>query len=280
MSLDRTGEYKIEEKHQWQSGLFRSSYRLQSERAFRQPAKLALQSFYRRLMMGLGRLIVVGKYAWSNRSLGVRRPGFPFRMTIPWWKVGLVVLAVFIVLKKDIQLSLNLKSPLGAAPKEEEEAASMNQATAFNMAQSIAWAGGKEKGDTRTRLDPKLVSEYVGDFGDLAVSEMQKFGIPASIQMAQAILGSRAGTDPQVRQEHNHFGAALAGTRYDNAWHNWREHSLLLYHEYPELFSLDNDYRRWARQLEKLGYDQQRDYGDRLIEVIERHQLDRLDAYR
>lgn len=277
MRADRSGEYKIEEKYEWQGNLFQPHDRLQRSGAFRQPPVLALQSFYRRLLQGLGRLIVVAKYAWSNLHLHakVRRPAFAFHMSIPWWKIGLAALAVFVVLKKDIQLSLNLQSPLGAAPKDEERQEPMEEAAAFDVAQSVAWGGAAAGG-----LDPQLVRDYIDRFGDLAVSEMQKFGVPASIKMGQAILASRAGTDPQVRRGNNHFGRALSGARYDNAWHNWREHSLLLYHEYPALFELGGDYRQWARQLRKQQYAGDRNYDDRLIEVIETYQLHRLDEYK
>jgi hypothetical protein len=277
MRADRSREYKIEEKYEWQGNLFQPHHRLQRYGAFGQPPKLVLQSFYRRLMQGLGRLIVVAKYALSNLNLNtnVRRPAFAFRMSIPWWKIGLVALAVFIVLKKDIQLSLNLQSPLGAAPKDEERQEPMEEAAAFDVAQSVAWGGG-----AAGEPDPQLVRDYIDRFADLAVSEMQKFGVPASIKMGQAILASRAGTDPEVRRANNHFGRSLAGVKYDNAWHNWREHSLLLYHEYPSLFELGDDYRQWARQLRKLQYAGDRNYDNRLNDVIETYKLYRLDEYR
>ncbi len=277
MRADRSGECKIEEKYEWRGNLFQPQDRLQRYGAFRQRPDLVLQSFYRRLLQGLGRLIVVGKYALSNLNLhaNFRRPAFAYRMSIPWWKIGLAALAVFVVLKKDIQLSLNLQSPLGAALKDEERQEPMEEAVAFDVARSTASSAAAGGG-----LDPQLVRDYVDRFGDLAVSEMQKFGVPASIKMGQAILASGAGADPEVRRTNNHFGRALAGAEYDNDWHNWREHSLLLYHDYPALFDLGDHYRQWAKQLRKLGYASDRNYDNRLIDVIETYQLYRLDEYK
>ena len=271
-------EYEIAEQYERREDPFQPHRRPQRRAPFRQAPKFALQSYYRRLLQGMGRLAVAAKYALSNLDLPGKRPAFSARLSIPWWKVGLFALAVFVVLKKDIQLSLDLKSPLGAAPKDEERQEPLEQTEAFGVAQSIA--GRRAAATEAAPLDAQLVRDYIDRYGDLAVSEMHKFGIPASIKLAQAILASGAGAHPRVRRTNNHFGPALAGLEYDNAWHNWREHSLLLYHEYPALFELDKDYRQWARELQRLRYADQRNYAGQLIALIERYQLDRLDAYR
>lgn len=276
MSADRSWEYEVAEQYEWREGPFQPHRRPPRRAPFRQAPKFAIQSYYRRLLQGMSRLVVAARYALSNLDLAGKRPSFAARLSIPWWKIGLVALAVFIVLKKDIQFSLDLKSPLGAAPKDEERQEPLERTDAFGVAQSVTW--GRSAATQGAALDAQLVRNYIDRYGDLAVSEMHKFGIPASIKLGQAILGSGAGARPRVRGTNNHFGPALAGMEYDNAWHNWREHSLLLYHEYPGLFELDKDYRQWARALQRLQYTDQRDYAEQLIGLIERYELDRLDA--
>jgi flagellum-specific peptidoglycan hydrolase FlgJ len=106
---------------------------------------------------------------------------------------------------------------------------------------------------------------------------MRKFGIPASIKMAQAILESKAGESAGVKQYNNHFGSPLSQTEYVSAWENWRAHSLFLKNEYSALFDDAYGYKQWAKGLQKLKYSSDRNYADKLIEVIEKYELTLLD---
>ena len=54
------------------------------------------------------------------------------------------------------------------------------------------------------------VEDYITNYEELAKKEMQRFGIPASFKMAQAILASNSGNDQQTRQFNNHFGQICA----------------------------------------------------------------------
>ena len=107
--------------------------------------------------------------------------------------------------------------------------------------------------------------------------EMQQFGVPASIKMAQALLESQAGTINEATVSNNHFGAPLRNTPVATAWESWRAHSLLLQNEHPELFKYGNNYKRWAKALEKIGYNQSKNYSEQLIQLIEQYQLQKLD---
>ena len=141
---------------------------------------------------------------------------------------------------------------------------------AMNLPDIIA---KKEEKTVRVEdLDPASVEVYVRRFSRVAVAEMRKFGMPASIKLALGILESRAGdgVDPQ---DNNHFGAPLAGESYVSAWENWRAHSLLMKRNYADLFDNAYGYKQWAKGLAQKGYSADRKYADRLISIVEKYQL-------
>lgn len=142
--------------------------------------------------------------------------------------------------------------------------------------------------------------DYIQRFGPVAVAEMRKFGIPASIILAQGLLESNAGDSKLARQTNNHFGIKCFSTRckkghcanfsddshkdffvrYGNVWGSYRAHSSLLKNSrrYAHLFDIDpHDYRRWARGLAKAGYATDKKYGEKLIAIIHNLHLDRYD---
>jgi flagellum-specific peptidoglycan hydrolase FlgJ len=129
---------------------------------------------------------------------------------------------------------------------------------------------------------------------------MRRFGIPASITLAQGLLESNAGDSPLVRKTNNHFGIKCFSktckrghcanftddshkdffVRYDNAWSSYRAHSQFLKNtkRYAALFNLDPaDYRAWAQGLEKAGYATDPLYAEKLVALIENLGLNRYD---
>lgn len=139
---------------------------------------------------------------------------------------------------------------------------------------------------------------YIAQYKDIAISEMDQYGIPASIKLAQALLESGNGNSSLARQANNHFGikcaSGWAGKRilkdddeiddcfrvYDRAEQSYRDHSeFLLRKRYAALFELDkNDYVGWARGLKTAGYATNPKYADLLVSIIERYQLFQYDS--
>ncbi len=139
--------------------------------------------------------------------------------------------------------------------------------------------------------------EYIDKYKRIAVAEMERYGIPASIKLAQAILESGSGNSELARVSNNHFGIKCAsgwqGQRtyhrddnpndcfrvYDDPTQSFRDHSeFLLRPRYAKLFELDkNDYRGWARGLKDAGYATNPRYAELLIDLIERYSLDQYD---
>ncbi|PRY53769.1 flagellum-specific peptidoglycan hydrolase FlgJ [Arcticibacter pallidicorallinus] len=140
-------------------------------------------------------------------------------------------------------------------------------------------------------------SGYVERFKDIAIEEMLKSGIPASITLAQGMLESASGNSTLAREANNHFGikchAGWTGKTilkdddavgecfryYNSAEESYRDHSEFLKRShYAFLFDLDrNDYKGWARGLKKAGYATNPRYPELLISLIERYGLDRYD---
>ena len=143
-----------------------------------------------------------------------------------------------------------------------------------------------------------IVEEYIDEYAEIAKDEMKLYNIPASITLAQGILESGAGQGELSRRANNHFGIKCHEWQGDKVFHDddrsqecfrkykaskysYRDHSLFLTERkrYADLFELDpDDYKAWANGLRAAGYATDRKYPAKLIDLIERYQLDRFDA--
>ncbi|MDR2805505.1 MAG: glucosaminidase domain-containing protein [Dysgonamonadaceae bacterium] len=142
--------------------------------------------------------------------------------------------------------------------------------------------------------------EYVRIYKDLAVRQMTKHHIPASITLAQGLLESGAGKGDLVLKANNHFGIKChsdwTGKRvyraddgpndcfrsYKKAEDSYEDHALFLQRtRYAALFQLDmTDYRAWAKGLQQCGYATDKAYANKLIKLIEDYELYRYDLHR
>lgn len=148
---------------------------------------------------------------------------------------------------------------------------------------------------------------YIRTYQDIAVSEMLRSGIPASIKLAQAILESNCGKSELACKANNHFGIKCGGNwsgksfhkedddyahgklvkscfrEFDSVLDGYMAHSDFLTDpskstRYGPLFQLEiTDYKGWARGLSKAGYATDPQYANRLIDIIEKYELYRFD---
>lgn len=146
---------------------------------------------------------------------------------------------------------------------------------------------------------------YIKKYKDIAISEMERAGVPASIKLAQGLLESNAGDSYLARKGNNHFGVKCGSKwqgkkvyrkdddydqngklmescfrAYKNAEASYIAHSDFLRsnQRYDFLFRLNPyDYKRWARGLKKAGYATSATYAEKLIKVIETYELDQYD---
>lgn len=140
--------------------------------------------------------------------------------------------------------------------------------------------------------------QYIQKYREDALIEMDRFNIPASITLAQAMLESSYGNSELAIKANNHFGikchTSWEGERfikdddkrdecfrkYNSVLESYNDHSTFLtkYTRYAFLFELDRtDYKAWARGLKKAGYATNPKYADILIGLIETHQLYKFD---
>ncbi len=139
---------------------------------------------------------------------------------------------------------------------------------------------------------------YVERFAATAMAEMQQFGIPASITLAQGLLETDAGGSRLASESNNHFGIKCRSKClgctcrnysdddvydmfrvFDSAWESFREHSkLLAIPRYQHLKKLGTtDYEGWAAGLKKAGYATDKNYDKKLVQIIEELDLAQFD---
>ena len=135
--------------------------------------------------------------------------------------------------------------------------------------------------------------QYIDQYKDVAIEQMRRWKVPASITLAQGILESGAGQSELARKGNNHFGIKCHGwsgtsvyhdddnkndcfRAYPSAFDSFEDHSRFLAsgQRYRDLFRLKlTDYKGWARGLKSAGYATSSTYATRLIEIIQCYKL-------
>jgi len=138
---------------------------------------------------------------------------------------------------------------------------------------------------------------YIDRFKGIAIQEMNLYGIPASITLAQGMFESGNGNSELAKVANNHFGIKASSTWpgkiyykdddnpndkfrvYNIAEDSFRDHSEFLKKKnYAPLFELDkNDYKGWAYGLKKSGYATNPKYPQLIINIIEKYNLNQYD---
>ena len=139
---------------------------------------------------------------------------------------------------------------------------------------------------------------YFNRYHRMAVEQMAKYSIPASITLAQGVFESAAGRSRLATVANNHFGIKAGSTwtgpvvyadddapserfrKYRSVAESYEDHSLFLVRNkrYAGLFRLSRrDYKGWARGLKSAGYATNPRYAEQLINIIEAYRLDRYD---
>jgi len=154
---------------------------------------------------------------------------------------------------------------------------------------------------TSLRADVSPQEKYVAKYARIAVQEMYRSGVPASITLAQGILESRYGMSALAAEGHNHFGIKChkdwkgksmkvdddekgeCFRVYDEDLESFRDHSdFLRYRDrYKFLFDYEiTDYVAWANGLKKAGYATDPAYPSKLISNIEKYGLAKYDRMK
>lgn len=139
--------------------------------------------------------------------------------------------------------------------------------------------------------------DYINTYKDIAIEEMLRYNIPASITLAQGLIESGAGKSELARKGNNHFGIKCHDwtgrtihhdddalqecfRAYDSALQSYEDHSKFLRNKprYASLFHLElTDYKGWAHGLKAAGYATNPKYAYSLINIIETYNLSQYD---
>lgn len=201
-----------------------------------------------------------------------------------WFRLLILGLLTFILLRKDVSLQLDLQNTQGVIPVEQlkELITYHPEEVALNTASAVPVVNAKTQQQRA----------YVKRFAKVAQKEMSEFGIPASITLAQGLLETNAGESPLATRHNNHFGLKCFSRscekghcanfsddshkdffrKFTSAWESYRAHSLLLAKSdrYQDLFKLSKtDYESWAKGLREAGYATDQAYANKLIRIIE-----------
>jgi flagellum-specific peptidoglycan hydrolase FlgJ len=151
--------------------------------------------------------------------------------------------------------------------------------------------------NTPTNLE---IAEYIDQYDDIAIQEMKRSGIPASIILAQAIYSSEYGTNTAAIDNNNHFAtkcgigwegdtqfanaendiSATCFRAYADAAASFIDYTNILMEEATcrPLFRYSYyDYKSWANGLQKCVYNNDKKYADKLIKIIKKYSLSKLD---
>ena len=242
-----------------------------------------LEILLQRVWLGIQRLTIALKHRlfvlWK-KHLGA--------VEIPWFKLAILALAAYVLLVKDMQFNVALQAPLSIIGTDRNGGGGDAQSAAYKSELAPASA---------SMIQNKKAKAFIKQYAPVAVDEMKKYGVPASIKMAQAMIESRAGQSKLALQSNNHFGikckAKCLGCTcrnyaddgqydmfrvFESPIESWRVHSeLLQIDRYKKLQVHEMDYRKWAEGLKKAGYATDKNYAKKLIEVIEKYKLYKLD---
>lgn len=140
--------------------------------------------------------------------------------------------------------------------------------------------------------------KYIEKYAPIAVSEMYRSGVPASITLAQGLLESGNGQSELARKSNNHFGIKCHNNwtggrvyhdddrkgecfrKYSHPYESYRDHSDFLRYRDRYKFLFDykvTDYKAWAYGLKKAGYATDPAYPKKLIKLIEDYDLHEYD---
>ena len=145
---------------------------------------------------------------------------------------------------------------------------------------------------------PLTSLQYIDRYKGIAIQQMNSYGIPASITLAQGLFESGSGNGELARVANNHFGIKCTSDWtgksyykdddnvndcfrvYDKPEDSFRDHSNFLKKKnYAKLFELDkNDYQGWAYGLKKAGYATNPNYPVLLLNIIQKYNLHQYDS--
>ncbi len=213
-----------------------------------------------------------------------------------WFKLGLLALLLIFLYKKELSVNFKFGSKEPKKEIKDNKITSTKNDAAEEIPLSIFGSVGtfKRKTEEMPVIDEAIKITYLKRFAQVAVAERRKFGIPASIVLANALRQSYAGRRDFATHSNNQFSMPCSDDwtgasdkygddcmrHYESAWASFRDHSLVLSSgKFANLKQFgDKDYKAWAKGLQDNGYPSNSAHlADDLIQIIETYKLYQLD---
>ena len=243
---------------------------------------------------------------------------------INWFTLVLFIVLAFVFIQKDLSLNFNLNAPMKvekvspkkfgapshkvATPRKKRDGKLTEKAPSKKVAEKNEkgtsffnffenpFGRSKKKNDLKlelNKIDEAVKQSYLKRFAHVAVNEQEKYGIPASIILANAMLQSSSGERDIAKNYNNHF-AIICGNDwnggtisndgkcyrvYKTAWESFRNYSQYVTSgKFAHLTKFSStDYHAWANGLEKAHFSADSNLSKNLIWIIEKYGLDDLD---
>lgn len=224
-----------------------------------------------------------------------------------WFKLGLGSILLGFTLQDSVALKINLKpvdSPAGqpTAVMEHQPPVEEDKFTLQSLLPDWTRGSGEEQTrrngtsalDRLSVLDPVEIDAFIKRFAHVALTEQEKYGVPASITIANALLLSTANRVALSREDNNYFRLPCTADQgesevvyegrcyreFETAWASFRAHSRLL-----QSWNLEGsaplgptDYPAWARLVDRRHLHGEKKYARQLIDLIEDLELYYLDV--
>lgn len=207
-------------------------------------------------------------------------------LNLNWTNVLVCSLLVYLLVRKNVTLQISFNNDYFTSAEKQ------TTPPPTKTAKRGVFAGNKV-------FSPQQKAQlgYVKRFAKVAQGEMHKYGIPASITLAQGLLESNAGKSPLASKHNNHFGIKCFSKKcqkghcsnfsddshkdffrnYPTAWESYRAHSEFLQRGRYQHLLKETNYKNWAHGLLNAGYATDQQYGHKLIRLIEELELYQYD---
>ncbi len=225
-----------------------------------------------------------------------RGSGKQERSKVPIFRIAVIMIGFMLIYHKNLSFAFSIQNPSLVAADLHSPGADQDLgdvAVPREMSNQNEYAPVSAK-----KLTKQTTQDYIESYHDLAIAEMKKYNIPASITLGQALIESRSGTSRLAVQNNNHFGIKCFSKKctkghctnhfddhhkdffrkYGSVWESYRDHSKFLRRKrYEGLQKHGIDYKKWAVGLKKAGYATDKRYDKKLIGVIEKYNLQKYD---
>lgn len=243
---------------------------------------------------------------------------------INWFTMLIFVVLAFVFIRKDLSLNFNLNAPMKveqerpknyqapsqkiSSPRKKKESKLTEKSPAKKEVVKETKKGtslfnffgspfkkrkkGKDFFGKLEEVEHSIKEEYILRFAHVAKSEQEKFQIPASIILANALLHSEGGQNNLSTDYNNHFSIPCGDNWnggmgssegscyriYETAWMSFRNHSQYITSgEFADLVDLGaTNYQGWAKGLAKRNFSEDKNLAKNLIRIIEKYELNNL----